>query len=243
MVWWAPPLPPAEHPRLVETLDDCEQTRLSRLAGERTRGLYLAGHALTRLVLADRLDVPPHRIVLDRACPCGAQHGKPRLRSDVHTGAGSVHFSLTHSGDLVGVAVADDPVGLDVEALRPMPVLPTLAERVYSPSELARLPPKALRDMTTLLTTWTRKEAVLKATGEGLRRAMTSLTVSTAGDGALLHRAEVGSGSAPLWVVDLRPATDHVAALAGPGTEPPAVMDADGYELLAGARRTLATDY
>jgi 4'-phosphopantetheinyl transferase len=61
-------------------------------------------------VLAHAVGRPAGALVFDRTCRCGAQHGKPVL-------PGGPGFSLTHAGDLVGVAVhPGGAVGLDVEA-------------------------------------------------------------------------------------------------------------------------------
>ena len=68
-------------------------------------------------------------LAFDRTCRCGAPHGKPVL-------PGGPGFSLSHAGDLVGVAVRPDgPVGLDVEQLRDVADLDALAAHVRSPAE------------------------------------------------------------------------------------------------------------
>ncbi|WP_346622442.1 4'-phosphopantetheinyl transferase superfamily protein [Blastococcus montanus] len=229
---------PDAHPDLVRVLDDFERARLAQLRGRPQGGCYLAAHALTRLVLADRLGVPPRQVRYDRTCPCGGQHGKPRLRIDTaYTAAGSVDFSMTHTPDLVGVAVADAAVGLDVEKIRPLLGIATLSAQIYSPHELAQLREPA-GDLATLFMTWTRKEALVKATGEGLRRPMNSITLDDT-QGVAVSDWGSAPPAGPMWLVDLRPGPDHPAALAGCGTAPSAVSESDGYEVLAHARGVL----
>ena len=101
-VWWA--RPGDGHTGLVELLDPVERARYdTTTGGPGTRDRFLVGCALSRLVLGDLLGVPPAEVPLRRECPrCGGPHGKAALSRGA---ADRVHFSVTHSGDLVGVAV------------------------------------------------------------------------------------------------------------------------------------------
>ena len=138
-VWWAAPLAPEAAPALVALLDDHEHDRLARFRRPADRARYLAAHALARLVLAPLVGRRPAALVFDRTCRCGAQHGKPVL-------ANGPGFSLSHAGDLVGVAVRPDgPVGLDVEQVRAVADLDALAGHVHSPVERAARRPRSRR--------------------------------------------------------------------------------------------------
>lgn len=86
-----------------------------------------------------------------------------------------VHFSLSHSGAAAVCAVADRPVGVDVERLRA--VNGALAGRVLTAEEQAWL--AAQSDPAAFWTLWTRKESYLKLTGEGLSRGMGGFSVLT----------------------------------------------------------------
>ena len=224
-VWWAAPLDPQDAPALVGLLDAHERDRLARLRRPDDRARYLAAHALVRLVLAGD-GAAAARLTFDRTCRCGAPHGKPVL-------PGGPGFSLSHGGDLVGVAVRPDgDVGLDVEQVRDVADLAALAAHVHSPTELARA---GVTDRPTFFRTWTRKEALLKATGEGLATPMTAITL--AADGAVEDWAvDDGSGarSDPMWLHDLTPTPDHPAAVAGPGRRAPEIVEADGDAVLRG---------
>ncbi|MCE0762843.1 4'-phosphopantetheinyl transferase superfamily protein [Pseudonocardia kujensis] len=218
-VWWARPVDPSSAPRLVALLDAHERTRLGAFRRPADQARYLAAHALTRLLLGARLDTDPAAIALDRTCECGKPHGKPRLA----TGTAPA-FSLTHSGRFVGVALSDDgPVGLDVEELRALSDLDRLAEHTLSPAERTRPP----ADTRAFLTIWTRKEALLKATGKGLASPMDAITLSPTGG---VEAWTDGPGAA--WVVDLEAGPDHPAALAGLGGVAPEVRVHDGDALL-----------
>jgi 4'-phosphopantetheinyl transferase len=74
-------------------------------------------------------------------------------------------FSLTHSGELVGVAVHEhSSVGLDVEQHRPFAYLAQVAAAIRAPDE------DPSEDFFRM---WTRKEALVKATGAGLSALLT----------------------------------------------------------------------
>ncbi|MFC5993429.1 4'-phosphopantetheinyl transferase family protein, partial [Pseudonocardia hispaniensis] len=218
------PRDPEANPGLVALFDEHERDRLTAFRRPADRARYLAAHALARLVLGDRLAAHPAGLRFDRTCRCGQQHGKPRLDGD---GPG---FSLTHSGDLVGVAVFDGAVGLDVEQHRPLSDLAAMAAHICSPVELTRPRPTGPR---AFLTTWTRKEALLKATGDGLSRPMSAITLSPPWRPPAVE-AWTGDGAPreAVWLADLMPAPDHPAAVAGFGAAP-TIREFDGDPLLS----------
>ena len=214
-VWWAAPVDPEHAPSLVALLDPHERERLARFRRPADRARYLAAHALARLVLGGS-GRGAAALAFDRTCRCGAAHGKPVL-------PGGPGFSLSHAGDLVGVAVhPTGAVGLDVEQVRDLADLAAMAAHVASPAERAGDAPL---DGAAFFRTWTRKEALLKAAGEGLATPMTAITLTA--DGAV----EWGDG-ARWWLRDLSPAPDHPAAVAGPGDRAPEVVEADGDAVL-----------
>jgi len=217
VVWWAAPLPPEGAPGLVALLDDRERERLDRFRRPADRARYLAAHALVRLVLADAVGTPPAALEFDRTCRCGAQHGKPVL-------PGGPGFSLTHAGDLVGVAVhPGGDVGLDVEQARELADLQAMAEHVCSPRETAA-------DAQAFFRIWTRKEALLKAVGTGLATPMSAITLGPSG---VLDWTGDDAPRAPLWLADLHPAAGYHAAVAGTGARPE-IVEERGDALLAG---------
>ena len=219
-VWWAAPVAPEAAPALVALLDGHERDRLARLRRPADRARYLAAHALVRLVLAPLVGGAAATLTFDRTCRCGAPHGKPVL-------LGGPGFSLSHAGDLVGVAVRPDgAVGLDIERVRPVTDLDALATHVHSPAERARgLDPAAF------FRTWTRKEALVKATGDGLSTPMSTITLA-ADRPAVQQWCGPGAPAGPVWLHDLHPAAEHPAAVAGPGAHAPEVVEADGNALL-----------
>ncbi len=130
------------------------------------RDRYLVAHVAVRWLLGEHLGVAPSAVRLTRqpCTECGGPHGRP-----VVAGATGVHFSLSHAGDLVAVALAVVPVGVDVEEVPTPQVVAQTAPTALHPGELAELAalPVAARP-AAFARCWTRKEAYLKGTGTGL---------------------------------------------------------------------------
>lgn len=229
-VWWARPIDPSARPDLAALLDAHEQQRMAALRRDDDRHRYLAAHALARLVLATHLATDPLDLDMDRTCRCGKPHGKPRLaaRGD------DPGFSMTHSGDLVGVALGTGPVGVDVERHRPLSGLDGLAAHALSAAERSAHP----LEPAPFLVTWTRKEALLKATGAGLSLPMDALTLSPPdGPPRVLEWSGV---TGDWWVADVAtPYDDHPGAVAGTGPAAPPVEVADGDAVLSVRRATM----
>lgn len=230
-VWWAAPTDPVSRPELVALLDEHERERMAALRRADDRARYLAAHALARLVLASQLDADPAALDLDRTCDCGKPHGKPRLAARPD----SPGFSLTHSGGLVGVALGAGPVGVDVERHRPLSDLDGLARHALSPAERR----SGHLGADGFLVTWTRKEALLKATGTGLASPMDAITLSDPGTPARVLDWPDAVGA--WWVADVAtPHDDHPGAVAGAGAHRPAITVADGDAVLSVVRGTMS---
>lgn len=165
-MWWARPTD--VRPEHVTLLDATERERHARYLRDEDRNRFTVGVVLTRLIFSAELGIAPAAVPIDRTCAdCGKPHGAPRLRD----GSGP-YVSVSHSGDRIAVAMSPHgPLGVDVEAISRQ-FSGDLARHVLSESERNR---GSINDLPTY---WTRKEAVLKATGDGLRMPMTGLTLS-----------------------------------------------------------------
>lgn len=157
--------------RLEALLDPAERGRLARLRMPADRDRFTIAAALLRSVAGRLLGVHPVEVVVDRTCDrCAEPHGKPII-----TGS-DLHVSLSHSEDVVALAVTTvAPIGVDVEHKAPRDIR-GLAHSVIGnserPADWAALTPDAF------YTYWCRKEAVLKATGDGLRTSPLDVVVS-----------------------------------------------------------------
>ncbi|TXN38952.1 4'-phosphopantetheinyl transferase superfamily protein [Methylobacterium sp. WL30] len=179
-----------------------EAARADRFLRVEDRDRFRASHAALRLILAPALGLGGDALAFT-AGPAG----KPELAGAL---AGSLRFNLSHSGTraLVGVSPTA-AIGVDVEAVRPIPDVLRIARAHFAPWEaeaLAALTSEALGLAFTGL--WTRKEAVVKALGAGLslpldRFALTlppapPRLVAIDGDDPQawsLHHLEPGSGT------------------------------------------------
>lgn len=237
-VWWADPA--AARPELLQLLAPAQRERWGRFKPPAARACYLAAHALSRIVLSGHLGVAAGEVEFDTTCPrCGRAHGKPRVRDQAAGSAGDagLELSISHSGERVVVAVARGvPVGVDVEQVDGGRDPESVAELALSPAEREsfwELPPAARP--AALLTYWVRKEALLKATGDGLAVSPSSVTVTTPGDPpALLDWTAEPPLTLPVYLTDLHPGRGHLGCLATLGT-PVAVTEQDGSDLLRAA--------
>jgi 4'-phosphopantetheinyl transferase len=197
-------------------LAEDEEDRLQRLRTERLRGEFLVARGALRELLGMYLRVSPEAIVFERN-----PHGKPRV---AFPGEPRIEFSLSHGGGKVAYAFsADRAVGIDLEPHDPaaveraiLPVIFTEDER----AELASLPPElAVRGF---FCGWTRKEAFVKATGEGVSRDLQSFAV-TLDPRKPAALAIPGGAPADKW---------HLHSLdLCPGYEAALVVAGDGYQV------------
>jgi len=164
--------PPAEVARLRGLLAPEERSRADRYRFERHRSRYIVGRATLRLLLARYLDAAPGELEIGYG-----EFDKPYL-------AGGPSFNLSHSGTVVlyAVAAAGEP-GIAVELYDADFSHERVAERFFSAAEvsaLRALPPAA--QPLAFLTCWTRKEAFIKARGDGLSLALDSFDVTLSPD-------------------------------------------------------------
>ena len=228
-VWWARPENATE--ALLELLDEQEQRRYGSYRERRDRDRFLVACGLMRLALGHQLKQQPSSVTLLRDCTtCGRPHGKPRLAP----GVPRIELSASHGGDRIAVALAHGPaLGVDVEPVAARLPVDELAPHVLTPEEASELERwSGTRRVEALLRYWTRKEAVVKATGKGLAIPLRSFAVTSPADppDVVAWPSMPGRGE-EVWLYDLQPGVGHVASLAvlGPPLE---VVELDGAWLL-----------
>lgn len=141
-------------------LHEDERTRAARFRQPMDRLRFAATRGALRHLLGLYLGVAPETISLHFDA-----YGKPHLSAP-----GAIAFNVSHSAELAVIAIAaGSDVGVDVEHVRAVTQRDALAARYFAPSEAVALASICAdgRD-AAFLSLWTRKEAVAKASGEGL---------------------------------------------------------------------------
>jgi 4'-phosphopantetheinyl transferase len=191
--------------RLALLLDEEDRQRIARYRREQDRAVRTAATAALRIVLAERMECSPGSLRFG----CGSA-GKPYVD-------GGPAFNISHSGDrvLIGVA-AEGRLGVDIEVLRHLSDLSSLARSVFSPDELESLLISAEGErLRAFYRGWTRKEAFLKAVGIGLSAPLQEFSVSLeAKSGNALLQAPGDQLQVPWHVEPLACAPDAEAAVA-----------------------------
>jgi 4'-phosphopantetheinyl transferase len=191
-----------------------EVARADRFRFPRDRQRFVAARGLLRELLGRYLEADPAGLRF-----AYGPRGKPALAD----GAGSdrLHFNVSHSGGLALLAFARGrDLGIDLELERPVPEAESIAERYFSPregAELRRLSPA--ERPRAFFRCWTRKEAFIKATGDGLSRPLDAFDVTLAPrEPARLLRVEgEPEETARWWMEGLEPAEGFAGALAVEG--------------------------
>lgn len=198
----------------ILSLDEQERAGRFRKIGDAQR--YVAARGSLRSLLGAYLTIEPDRLQFAYDA-----FGKPRLAGEGPLA--SMRFSVSHSEDLALFGFArGHKNGVDVERIRPDIDVDDLAARYFSPSEfqkLRALPADEQRE--AFYCGWTRKEAYLKARGEGLSFRLDRVEVSlTPGEPAMILKASGDRGVSRRWIVQhLSPAPGYIGAAAVEGRD------------------------
>jgi 4'-phosphopantetheinyl transferase len=199
-----------EESRWQTVLSSDESTRASRFHFARDRQRFVASRALLRIVLGGYLATDPGRLRFSYS-----EKEKPSLGA-AHAGSG-VTFNISHSGGIALLAFTRRrDIGVDVEQQRSDFDLDGIADRFFSAHEqtqLAALPAEERAD--AFFRCWTRKEAYIKATGDGLSLPLSQFDVSLrTGEPNALLATRPDHSEAGGWLLQEVPAgPGYVAAL------------------------------
>lgn len=218
-VWRASLDPPVRYvERLMCVLSDAEHVRARQFYFERDRRRFITGRGLLRVILGRYLAISPDRLQLDYGVA-----GKPAVSAS--QARQRIEFSVSHSHGLILYAVTcNGRIGIDVEHVRTIPNTDHIAERIFSLREYAvfRALPLEQRQ-AAFFCAWTRKEAYLKACGEGLSRELGRIDVSLAPFEPARRLGIQGDPQASShWSLQqLAPGPGYVAAVASEGESGP----------------------
>ena len=213
---------------LAQVISSDENDRARRFRFRRDANRYLVGRGLLRGLLGRYLGVAPEAIRLSYS-----RHGKPGLEGR----SSSLSFNLSHSDDLAVYAFClGSEIGVDVERLDAEAASERIAENFFSPGEVAALralPPDL--QPRAFLTCWTRKEAFVKARGDGLLLPLDAFDVTLSpGEAPSLTRTAWAPAEAAAWsLYDLSSGLqEHVGALAVERGEWSLVVNAESTDPL-----------
>jgi 4'-phosphopantetheinyl transferase len=196
--------------RLSRLLAADEQVKTGRFRFAKDRNQFIIGRGLLRVLLGHYLACEPAQIRFRYS-----SYGKPSLEDGKQVG---LQFNLSHSHQMaLLVFTRGRDVGVDIEYMRPDVEFEQLARHFFSPTECAVLldVAPALRK-ETFYNCWTRKEAYIKARGEGLSMPLDLFDVSLRpGEPAALLQCRENPAEVARWSLHaLLPGEQYAAALA-----------------------------
>jgi 4'-phosphopantetheinyl transferase len=205
--------------RCLAWLDAGEKERAGRFHFDEHRQAFILGRGVLRALLGRFLEAPAAEIQF-----VYGPKGKPALANS----SSPLRFNVSNTGRLAVYAFTEDcELGIDVERIHPIPQMEDIAARFFSAAEAAELSelPESDRPQA-FFNCWTRKEAYIKAVGDGLSVPLDSFRVTLRPGAAARMLCLDGSVEAAQgWTLqDFRPGPDAVGALAYPGRPRPLVL-------------------
>ena len=193
-----------------------EQARAGRFIPKQPRQHFVATRGMLRTILAAYLATDARKLSLQNS-----GRNKPSLGSP-HADSG-ICFNVAHSGEVALLAFGRErEVGVDIEQVRSDIEVDAIARRFFSSSEQQQLAAVASDDKTeAFFRCWTRKEAYVKAKGEGLLLPLHRFDVSVAprSSDALLATRPDGSEAARWTLREVPAGAGYVAALCVAGRD------------------------
>jgi 4'-phosphopantetheinyl transferase len=183
-----------------------ELTRYERFACRQTALTWLTARAGLRFLLGRYLDLPARDLVIHTS-----ENGKPFVENMY-----DLYFNVSHSANIVVIAMTGWAVGIDVENLNRRVDSAAVLRRFFSPTEQANCAENMLLDAPkTFFRGWTRKEAVLKATGEGIAGlAHNEINFAPGLTRAMLSYRGSQEAANSWFFYEFEPAQGYIAALA-----------------------------
>jgi 4'-phosphopantetheinyl transferase len=197
---------------LAQTLSPDEWARAERFHFERHRRRFIVGRGVLRKLLAGYLCTPAGEIVFSYAA-----RGKPFLPASINSS--DLRFNLAHAHEMALFAfTCQREVGIDIEHIQPLADAGAIAKRFFAAGEYqawSELPQD--QRLVGFFNCWTRKEAYIKAIGDGLSKPLDQFEVSLAsGASSCLLHVDGDPQEAERWLLQALSldVENYVAALA-----------------------------
>jgi 4'-phosphopantetheinyl transferase len=207
-------LPDRRIQELSRIISTAERMRAERFHFERDSRKYAIGFGILRTILGHYVGIEPKELRFIHG-----RGGKPML--DGVFANRYIHFNMSHSEGLALYGFTrDHEIGVDIEFVRDIPEMDDIAEQFFSKKEnkvFRSLPERKKKE--AFFSCWTRKEAFIKAIGDGLYHPLDNFDVGLKpGESAKLIRMGGDSKSASRWLIqDLKPGPGFIAAFAVEG--------------------------
>jgi 4'-phosphopantetheinyl transferase len=207
---WAIPTPSPDEvaARFQRLLAFDERERAARFRSSHLQRSFVISRGALRLLLGAYLDAAPSDIQFQYG-----SHGKPALAPPAR-----ISFNVSHSGDLALFAfMIDSQVGIDVEQVRPLSDIHEIASRFFCKQEAGELLSLPVdQQERAFFSCWTRKEAYIKAIGDGLSAPLNNFRVTLRpGEPATVVHVAKELTAVKAWTMhDISLGSKYAAALA-----------------------------
>ena len=195
-------------------LSSDELKRMKRFHFKRDEDRFIAARGILRVIMSYYIEKSPEEISFEYT-----SQGKPIVTEN--PGSDTIHFNLSHSNRFALYAVTfNSSIGIDIEFIRTDAVVEQIAQKFFSQNEIRAIQNIQEKNRTKLFFQyWTRKEALLKAAGDGISSQMCQFDVSLINEKKFLPisyhpKNEIQS---QWYVRDLMSFENYVAAIAVEG--------------------------
>lgn len=228
-IWtWSTQAPDAVVAELGRVLTSDEAERAARFRFERVRNAFVVARGVMRCLLGRYMNTAPAEVRF-----VYGEKGKPALESNA-----GIEINLTHSHGVAAFALTTGcQLGLDIEHIRPLADMQNVAARFFCAEEAAEILALAAGEReSAFFRCWTRKEAYIKAVGDGLSMPLNDFRVTTQPDAParFVHLGHDTDAASEWTLHDLSLEPGYAAALAYRDHERPLSIDrlTDAAEIL-----------
>jgi 4'-phosphopantetheinyl transferase len=178
----------------LEILSGEEKDRAERFRHARSRETFILTRAVVRMLLGRRLECDPRAVSIRYGA-----NGKPALGEERN-----LYFNVTHSDGLAAIAMTSAvDIGIDLEKVRPFPDLEQIADASFSPEETQEINSLSrAKRQRAFFSSWTRREAYLKAVGIGLSDSMNQFRVKSDSNGRKTLEFLNEIAAAQTWTIE-----------------------------------------